>query len=66
MPGLSSGGFYDRYAQQTQASQKTLGMMGQYGNKTTMRNEKSDDEDDDKELLESLLLKLELLDIPKR
>jgi len=42
MPGLNTGGFYNRYATQNQMAGNTLGMMG--GNKTTIRHDKPEED----------------------
>ena len=47
MPGLTSGGFYDRYATQKQLANQSLGMMSQHG-MGKLKYEKPEDDDDDK------------------
>ena len=49
MPGLTSGGFYDRYATQKQLANQSLGMMSQHG-MGKLKYEKPEDDDDDKTL----------------
>ena len=49
MPGLTSGGFYDRYATQKQLANQSLDAMSQHG-MGKLKYEKPEDDDDDKTL----------------
>jgi len=49
MPGLTSGGFYDRYATQKQLADRSLGAMSQHG-MGKLKYEKPEDDEDDKTL----------------
>ena len=49
MPGLTSGGFYDRYATQKQLADRSLGAMSQHG-MGKLKHEKPEDDEDDKTL----------------